>query len=113
MNSVTATDKAENWQALNGKDLDREAEDAENLEYCDEQELVFRLKCKKARNDVRELNRRRDELEAIVDRTKRLCRTEVEFWEEDDLPFWLKYMGNLFILAYMRNSFLSVTSSLF
>ena len=95
MDSVSATDKAENWQALNNKDLDREREDQENLDFCDEREFIFRKKCKKARQDVRELEARKAELEAIVDRTTRLCRTEIEYWEEGDIEFWQQYQGKV------------------
>ena len=96
MNSVTPSDKAANWQTLNGKDLDREKEDQENLEFCDARELVFRRKCKKAREDVTSLEERRSALEEIVERTKRLRRTEVEYWEEGDLDFWIRYTGIYF-----------------
>ena len=93
MDSVTATDKALNWQALNAKNLDREKEDNENLEFCDERELICRNKCRKAREDVRALQAQQIELEGIVERTKRLRRTEIDYWEEGDLEFFMRFLG--------------------
>ena len=106
MNSVTPSDKAENWNALNGKDLDREKEDQENLDFCDEREMLFRHKCKKARTDVRSLEERRTELELIVDRTKRLRRTEVEYWEDGDLDFWIRYAGIYHVFTLLKSFFI-------
>ena len=100
MNSVTATDKARHWQDINGGDLDREKEDQENLDFCDQRELLFRRKNKRAREDVCDLERQRDQLQLVVDRTKRLQRTEIEYWEEGDLEFWTEYMGNILPLVF-------------
>ena len=102
MDSVSATVKALNWQAINSKDIDRERDDAENLEFCDEREFEFRRKCKKAKADVRELERQIKGLEAIVERTKRLRRTEIDYWEDGDLEFWISCMGKNFVFIFSK-----------
>ena len=95
MTSVNATEKANHWQSLQGKELDREQEDNENLAFCDEQENLFRQKCKKAREDVQQMEVRKIELEGVVERTRRLCRTEIEYWDDGDFTFWELYNGNV------------------
>ena len=93
MNSVTALDKAMNYSSVYAEEHERELEDQENLAFYIEREGVVREKTKRARKRVRDLQAQEAELEASVERLKRIRRTKPEFWLDDDFTWWNNVRG--------------------
>ena len=94
MSSVTASEKAANWQDLFAEEIDREQEDKENLEFFDEREKVSRMQTRAARLEIRALQAEVDEWSAICDRTETLERLDLDYWTDDDVAFCKKIRGN-------------------
>lgn len=93
MNSVTATEKAKNYDLAYSEEVEREREDQENLTFYEQREALVRNKSKRARERVLELQQRENQLEISIDRLKRLRRTKSEFWSSEDLEWWQRTRG--------------------
>ena len=95
MDSVKPTEIASNWENFYASELDREKEDEENLAFYDEREQLARKEVKQARDDVRDLEIRKGDLQEEVNRCKRLQRTEKKFWQAGDEEFFDSVQGSL------------------
>ena len=93
MESVNTFDLAENYAAIHAKDLNREIEDKENLLFYDEREACTRAETKEAREQVKRLQVRKQELQAIKARCELLRRTRNECWTNGDFAFWAQVRG--------------------
>ena len=112
MDSVKASDMAANWGTFYARDLDREKEDDENLAFYDERESLTRRETKEARDDVRNLQARRVELQAEVKRARTLQRTETKFWSASDIEWYRSVQDTFFAgLVLLRGSFSPVPLS--
>ena len=107
MNSVTASEKARDWQLAFADEIDREKEDLENLEFFDEREKISRKQTRSARLEVNELQTQLTEWAEISDRTEKLERLDLDYWTDDDVAFCQQLRGSFFspfILSHSRRS---------
>ena len=106
MSSVISIEKANNWSSIYASALAREKQDEDNIHFMDIREQAARQETQEAKEYIKTLEARKKQLETTVARVNRLERTDVEFWEDGDMEFFLQLEGIKifsFTLFYGKN----------